>query len=557
MKKTPVIAIGLDAADPQIVEKWMAAGHLPNISKIQRQGIYGRLDNTVKYRGVPTEFSVTEPLWVTFATGCKSHITGYWDTVKYDPSRYDIECDMVHSGYDYKQYPPFFALGETHKVAVFDIPVTALSKQVSGVQILGWGGHYPYTESRSNPPNLLPKILDEYGKNPILFNDDGIWWDKKYVKWLRSALNRSIADRASICRKLLRQDTWDLFIAVFGETHTAGHDLYNYSQPDHPLYPHLSKNGTAPDPLLETYQNVDRAVGEILAEAPENAYVLCFSLHGMAANFTDMHSMVFLPEILYRYNFPGKAAIAPAEVGTTPPPVVKNPIRNSWPGEIWVKNYHINPLVRFLKPYIPSQFLHHSENGLASPYPLLKQSIPMAWMPARWYQPLWHQMKAFAMPGFTNGHIRINLKGRDPQGIVLPSNYDSLCDELSQILYRLQDGRTGEPIVKQVIRTRFNPVDIDPKLPDSDLVVLWHANTTDVVDSPDFGRVGPLTHARAGGHRNQGFLVAQGPGITPGSALPSAEVVDLPATILNLINAPIPKYFEGKPLLRTRVKRLD
>ena len=32
MKKSTIV-LGLDAAEPRLIEKWMAAGHLPNLRK--------------------------------------------------------------------------------------------------------------------------------------------------------------------------------------------------------------------------------------------------------------------------------------------------------------------------------------------------------------------------------------------------------------------------------------------------------------------------------------------------------------------------------------------
>jgi predicted AlkP superfamily phosphohydrolase/phosphomutase len=163
-------------------------------------------------------------------------------------------------------------------------------------------------------------------------------------------------------------------------------------------------------------------------------------------------------------------------------------------------------------------------------------------------------MKAFALPSFSEGYIRINLQGREAQGLVAPSEYDAFCDELSQKLYRLTDARTGTPMVKEIIRTRQNPLDCDPKLPDADLVVIWQEEyATDIVDSPDFGRIGPVPHVRTGSHRSEGFIIAQGQGIEPGSSLPTGHALDVTPTILNLMEAPIPGYFEGKPLLETAV----
>jgi predicted AlkP superfamily phosphohydrolase/phosphomutase len=550
--KQSTIVVGLDAAEPRLIEKWMAEGHLPNLSKIRQAGTYSRLDNTVNYCDVPTEYSTTEPLWASFSTGCRADTLGYWDTVSYNPKNYEIVCDVFTSGYDYQEYPPFYALGSDYKVAVLDVPVTTLTEAINGVQILGWGGHYPYTVSASNPPELFSAILEKYGRNPVLHNDNGLWWNPQYVTWIQSALKQSIDGHSAIARELLQQDNWDLFLMVFGETHTVGHDLYNYSQADHPLYNHLSKNGTQPDPVLNTYKHVDQAIGEILAEAPQNANVVCFSAHGMAANFTDLLSMAVLPELLYRFHY-GKAAIAPGEINSKLKPIVTKPIRNSWAGEIWSQIYEPNPLKKLFHTWTHKKFLRSKKHGLLSPYSLLdepiEQELAMAWMPSMWYSPLWSEMKAFALPAFTNGHIRINLQGRERDGVVDPSDYDVLCAELTEILYDLRDPRTGNKVVKQVVKTRNTPLDDNPKLPDADIVVIWQEPITDVVDSPRLGRIGPLTHCRAGGHKGQGFFLAKGPDIPTGYDLPEGEVVDLAPTILTLMRAEIPEYLDGKTLI--------
>lgn len=551
MKKSTIV-LGLDAAEPRLIEEWMAAGHLPNLSKISQEGTYSRLNNTVKYCDEPTEYSTTEPLWATFSTGCRADTLGYWDTVSYNPDNYEIVCDIVKSGYDYQEYAPFYALGEDYKVAVLDVPVTTLSNDVNGVQILGWGGHYPYTVSASNPPEIFAGVVEKYGRNPVLHNDNGLWWNPEYVTWIQQALTKSIEGHSAIARDLLKRDRWDLFLMVFGETHTVGHDLYSHSQADHPTYNHLTQNGTKPDPVLSTYQQVDTAIGEILAEAPQDANVLCFSVHGMAANFTDLLSMAVLPELMYRFHY-GKAAIAPGEVGSTPGPIVTKPIRNAWPGEVWSQVYEPNPLKKLFRTWTHKKFLRDPKHGLLSPYSLLdepiEQELAMGWMPGMWYSRLWPEMKAFALPAFTNGHIRLNLKGRDRDGIVEPAEYHALCAELSELLYELTDARTGNKIVKQVVVTRTNPLDSNPKLPDADIVVLWQEPITDVVDSLKLGRVGPLTHCRAGGHKSQGFLLGKGPNIPQGSDLSHAETVDLAPTILNLMNAQVPEHLDGKNLL--------
>ncbi|MDJ0687661.1 MAG: hypothetical protein QNJ41_04045 [Xenococcaceae cyanobacterium MO_188.B32] len=179
----------------------------------------------------------------------------------------------------------------------------------------------------------------------------------------------------------------------------------------------------------------------------------------------------------------------------------------------------------------------------------MENKVELSWMPALWYSSLWTEMKAFALPAFADGHIRINLKGRDRDGIVEPSEYDALCSEITDVLYRLKDGRSQQSLVKQVVRTRKFPLDNNPKLPDPDLIVIWHEIPTDLVDSPDVGHIGPITYNRPGGHRENGFLLAKGQGITPNSNFSTGRAVDIGATILNLMGAPIPDYFDGRPLL--------
>jgi predicted AlkP superfamily phosphohydrolase/phosphomutase len=557
--KTAVIAIGLDSADPVLLESWMAQGHLKNLNKLRQAGTYGRLHNTVNYCDTPTETSATERLWVMFSTGCLPNKTGYWGPVKFHADCYEITHDTVNGAYDFKEYPPFYALGDKYRVAAFDVPVSALSENVNGVQILGWGGHAPHTPSHSQPPELLPDLIRQYGKNPVLHQDYGYWWDKAYFNRIQKGLNSSTSTRSAISQDLLKQETWDLFLTVFGETHSAGHDFWHLSQPDNPLYPYKNSSGLNGDPMLQAFEDVDRAIGEIIAAVPEPAYVVVFAVHGMENNVTDMFSMTFLPELLYRFNFPGKVGIARGKLGMTPPPPITNPRRKSWSGEVWQLKYDPNPIKQFLKKWTPSKFDKFldskHQDDLVSPYELLKQSAPLNWMPAMWYQPLWSQMKAFALPAFAAGHIRINLQAREEKGVVPISEYEALCEELTHYLYSLKDGRTGELIVKEVVRTRTrqDALDCNPNLPDADLVVLWQDCPTDVVDSPDFGRIGPVTYYRSGGHRSRGFLMASGPGITPSSSLPEGQAIDIGPTILELMGAPIPDYCDGKSLLRTLV----
>ena len=552
--RRPTIAIGLDSVDPIVLEAWMEAGHLKNLHRLRQQGSYGRLDNTVNYCDVPTETSSTERLWVMALTGCLPNTTGYWGPVKYNVNNYEVDHETEYS-FDYKDHPAFYALGEDYKVAVFDAPGAALSEDVNGPQILGWGGHAPHTPSHSQPAELFNQIVEKYGNNPVLHKDYGCWWDEEYANNIKKNLGISIERRVNICKDLLKQEDWDLFLTVFGDTHSASHDFWHLSQSDHPLYPYMEAERADGDPMLAAFQKVDAAIGEILEAAPDDANIVVFSVHSMGNNVTDVFSMLFLGEFLYRFNFPGKMMLAPGKPGKQLAPPNIKPQRKTWPGEVWQQKYSRNPIKQIFRRYLPGSLQSKLDSWLGSDE---RDTIrcpawtthSLNWQPAMWYQHLWPEMKAFALPAFAAGHVRINLKGREPSGIVEPADYESLCDEITAKLMKLTDARTGKPVVKEVVRTRKSATDNSPNLPDPDLVVLWHDTPTDVVDSPDYGRIGPGTYYRPGGHRVPGWLMARGDGIEAGTTLPEGAAIDIGPTILSVMEAPTPEHCDGKSLIK-------
>ncbi|MGQ4650674.1 alkaline phosphatase family protein [Lyngbya aestuarii] len=543
--KTPVIAIGLDAAEPSVLEKWMSQGYLKNMCRLREQGTYGRLKNF-------EAFSAETP-WTTFATGCQPQKTGYWSPLKLREGSYQVE---TRAAYEYAEYPPFYALGEGYRVAAFDLPQVRLTPKVNGPQVAAWGAHSPQVPSESLPASLFQELVDKHGVHPGLHKDYAVCLDLKTTCHLQQVLETGISRRSAICQDLLTREPWDLFLTVFGEAHAAGHNFWQLSQADHPLYEMLSPQVSS-DPMLAVFQAIDQAIGEILAKAPKDARVVIFSAHGMGPNTMDLPSTTFLPEFLYRLSFPGKFGLANGELGTPLEPPITKMKWNYWERHLWGTKYDPNPIRRFLRRETPTRlfqliepFLESSQKpDLISPFKLSKQTDVVPFQPANWYTPLWPYMKAFALPSFAEGYIRINLQGREPQGIVPQSEYNAFCDELIEKLRALKDARTGIPMAKDIIRTRQFPTDNDPKLPDADLVIVWQEEyATDVVESPELGRIGPVPHYRSGSHRPEGFLIASGLGVASNVNLPTGHALDIPPTILKLMDVPIPKHLEGKPL---------
>jgi len=124
--------------------------------------------------------------------------------------------------------------------------------------------------------------------------------------------------------------------------------------------------------------------------------------------------------------------------------------------------------------------------------------LPLAWMPAARYQPYWRRMQAFALPSFYDGQIRINLRGRESHGRVLPEQFETVRDELAKLLLDCRDPRTGQKVVADIRYHEYcPPLELDSSA--ADISVVWNGSPL-AFQHPKLGLVGPLPFRRPGGH---------------------------------------------------------
>jgi predicted AlkP superfamily phosphohydrolase/phosphomutase len=533
---SPVVAIGIDAGDPILIERLSQEGHLPTLSRLRRSGAYGRLENLHVYRA--------ETAWTTFLTGVRPDRTAFWSPLKYLD---DYQADNV-GAYDFSAFLPFYALVPDARVAVFDLPQTRIVPGVNGIQVTGWGAHSPMAPSQSAPATLLEDLVARHGSHPTLESDEASIYDRAALLDLRDRLLEGLRRRAAITKDLLRRERWDLFLTMISETHSAGHNLWHLSQPGHPLYASAHRDGE--DPLGDIMRSVDGTIADIIGAAARDATIVIFSVHGMEANTVDLPSMVFLPELMFRYSFPGRRGLTGAADGAAIPPPQSRLRRSCWEDELYAMKHDGNPVTRLLRRHVPSDLYYRVERklGWRSAPVCYRECSKLHYQPAWWYRDAWPQMKAFALPSFSEGYVRINLAGREPNGIVGSGDYDRVCAEITSILRELLDARSGRPLVRHVTRTRQSPDENEPTLPDADLIVSWQPVTTDVVDSPALGRIGPVPFLRSGSHVERGFIMLSGPGIPAGSTIAPGHALDLAPTVLSLMGVPVPSGFDGTPL---------
>ncbi|MGH7834980.1 MAG: alkaline phosphatase family protein, partial [Candidatus Binatia bacterium] len=324
--KPTVIAIGLDSAEPDRIDDWIDRGYLPTIGSLRSRGAYCRFKGPTQYRA--------EQAWTSVLTGCDPRQTGYWTGLQFDAATYHVQ----HRGtYDYREYPPFYALGPDYRVAVFDMPQTRISDRVDGIQILAWGAHSAGAASASRPTHLIAELSQAYGSHPALNRDHASFWNPLAMMWLRKALETGIRRRAEICRHLLRRERWDLFLTAFSEPHSAGHFFWHLSDERHPL--HKANRSAIGDPMLQLFRSIDHAIGEIVAAGPPEASVVLFSPEGMQSNSLDLPSLVFLPELLFRFNFPGEVGLADRQRSARIPPPIDPPKSLGWYRDLYARRH--------------------------------------------------------------------------------------------------------------------------------------------------------------------------------------------------------------------------
>jgi predicted AlkP superfamily phosphohydrolase/phosphomutase len=168
----------------------------------------------------------------------------------------------------------------------------------------------------------------------------------------------------------------------------------------------------------------------------------------------------------------------------------------------------------------------------------------------------WRTTRAFALPMDHAGYVRVNLRGREPQGIVPPEEYPALCEEIAQGFLGFRDAVSGRPIVRRVHRVdELAPLDAPARRRLPDLVVEWAdvpPGAAPVLRSDRLGELrwsSPrLPSGRAGNHQPDGWFVATGPGIEPGPTAAVHPIVDLAPTVYRWLGLEPDPAFAGRAI---------
>jgi predicted AlkP superfamily phosphohydrolase/phosphomutase len=159
----------------------------------------------------------------------------------------------------------------------------------------------------------------------------------------------------------------------------------------------------------------------------------------------------------------------------------------------------------------------------------------------------WPNTRVWGDGGYYS-RIFVNVKGREPEGVVDPADYERLRDELIAKLEGLGDER-GESIGTKVYRPEdmYHTVNGVPP----DLICYFGNLTWRSIGSVGDGRV----HVRENdtgpddaNHAKFGIYIFTGPGM-PSAAPDGAQLFDIAPTALRLLGQPIPADMQGRSLV--------
>jgi len=495
VRTTRILFIGLDSAEPELLQRWMDSGAMPALAALRDRSAWGSAET-------PSGFG-NGVAWPSFYTAADPSRHGRYyhrqlRTGTYETFSFDEDRDLCRE-------PLWAALDRAgRRVAVIDMVRSPLVRLRHGIQLADWMSHDRILPTRSWPPELTSEVLARYGDDPLGgFSGAASRREADYVELCEKMVSR-IRTKTDMCLEYLGRGGWDLFVAVYADPHDVGHECWHIHDAGHPRHdPELAAR--IGDPIEKIYVALDRGIGRMLERVGSEADVVFFTTSGMGPRHTGNF---VLDEVLRRLEG------------------ARNPqnLRFVRQARAFARRFVPSSVRRRLRPYTRGS----EEAVLAADR---------------------RRRRCFAVPNNSNaGAIRVNLVGREPDGSVRPgAEFDALCKALAEGLLALRNLETGEPVVEEVtrVRDRYHGDQLDG-LPD--LLVIWRRTARiSAVGSPKVGELEePFFGHRTGDHSLRGMVAIRSPGLAPGK-LPAVSVMDVGATLAALLGVPLPDA-DGAPI---------
>lgn len=496
MLKPKVIVIGLDGATWNLIRPWAEKGKLSTFGYLMENGAWGILKSTVP--------PLSPSAWVSIYTGCKPSKHGIFGFVKRKSDSYFYR---PISSRDVNKKPIWDILSECGlRCVVINALFVYPPKPVNGILITGLGtpskdSDFVYPRSYKDIiTKKFPKYDVDFNEDLLLVSDDA----KSFIRKVEDVTKEQI----ELTKFFIKNESWDFLFSIFRALDVIQHYFWN----DIKL-------------IYNFYRIFDEFIGEILHDYLKDEKFVLFivSDHGFSKvkkyfcinNWLEQIGMLRMIEKQKK----DRSTLITAE--TVKKILLKLRMRKL----VW-KLKRTKLLERFLK-IIPSEEFKYI------------------------YQIKWDETNAYYYEG-SDGIININLKGRDPCGIVEKKDYNDVVAYICNELKKLEDPETGEKIVERVYTKEELYGSSDNELPDIFILMKegYRAVAYNKLDSssvfmpPVHGRI-----LRPADHHINGIFLAFGWNVTRGKKVENAvKLWDIAPTIMNVLSVPAAPYMDGRVL---------
>jgi predicted AlkP superfamily phosphohydrolase/phosphomutase len=499
------MVVGLDGATFDLIQPWASAGKLPTFARLMAKGSWGYLQSTIP--------PMTAPAWTSFMTGKNPGKHGLYDWIQRHSGSYEVfPVTAAHC-----QAPAIWSLlsKSGRRVCILNVPMTFPPSQVNGLMISGLPA--PSTlASITYPEDLLRKIERETGPY-LLYPDPGQAYSDSGVDAFLERLYCTTENRFRVMDYLRMLEPWDFFMLVLNGTDTVQHAMWKFMDPNHPLHdPKKAKQYG--DAILHFFQYVDSALDRLLKELDRETILMLMSDHGFGPFHKFIHVNNWLREqgwLQLKRNPKARLKSALFDSGFTP-----------------MKIYDL--FMRVGMGAFKREVVRGRGQGLL-------RSLFLSFEDVDW-------LKSCAYSLGNVGQIRLNVKGREPWGVVEPGEqYEYVRETIIKRLVKLCDPTTGERVVEKIYRRE--EIYCGPKVDQAaDIIFIptrleyfgfgeYEFGSNEVVES--------MKRGISGTHRLNGMILLYGEPIRSDTHIEGARLIDLAPTVLYLMGEPIPTDMDG------------
>ena len=484
-----VLLLGIDGITYSVLDPAFEAGHMPNYKALLDRSASGILTSTVP--------PYTPPGWTSIFTGVNPGKHGIFGFTlgNVQQSKGLVRLDRVTAP---AIWNAMNAQGK--RIGVFNIPMTYPAPAVDGWSVSGMltpegGGQTP--DNFTHPESLAAEIAELTGRYEIDIEVDYAedWKSTQIIE----RLSKNLAAKRKALKHLLDKDpSLPLLFAVLEAPDRLMHVPYKYIDP---RCEHYSRPEAAPirERAWEFFDECDAMIGDMLAWAGDDAYVITMSDHGFGPKDKSVNVNVALREW-------GLLSVGGAGAVT--------------------KSAGLRKLARRAKKALPKSVWQKAKGAAQG-------SID------------WSRTKAFSAPIPQQG-IYVNLEGREPNGSVPQSEYEGVRDEIIKRFTELMDPDDGKPVL-DLIHKREDVIYGPQAVNAPDLFPVCREYSYELSDglySP--GILDDYRDLPRGFHHMDGVFGVAGPGIEARSGL-LASLYDITPTALYLAGCKIPEV-DGKVL---------